>query len=157
MLASSCFTVGRVAGFLQMWCLAFRPNTSLFHQTRASCFSWSESSLGVFWKTPSWLSCAFYWRVASVWPLYHKALIGGVLLEGSPISTEELWSSVRVTIGFLVTSTIAQFGRAACSRTSLGGSKLKSNQIAFVTCYEYNRSRPHSEILSYEPLTNNAV
>ena len=27
-----------------------------------------------------------------------------VLLEGSPISTEELWSSVRVTIGFLVTS-----------------------------------------------------
>ena len=27
-----------------------------------------------------------------------------VLLEGSPFSTEELWSSVRVTIGFLVTS-----------------------------------------------------
>ena len=27
-----------------------------------------------------------------------------VVLEGSPISTEELWSSVRVTIGFLVTS-----------------------------------------------------
>ena len=27
-----------------------------------------------------------------------------VLLEGSPITAEELWSSVRVTIGFLVTS-----------------------------------------------------
>ena len=27
-----------------------------------------------------------------------------VLLEGSPISTGELWSSVRVTIGFMVTS-----------------------------------------------------
>ena len=27
-----------------------------------------------------------------------------VLLEGSLISTEEHWSSVRVTIGFLVTS-----------------------------------------------------
>ena len=27
-----------------------------------------------------------------------------VLLEGSLISTEELWSSVRVTIGFLVAS-----------------------------------------------------
>ena len=27
-----------------------------------------------------------------------------VLLEGSPISTEDLWSPVRVTIGFLVTS-----------------------------------------------------
>jgi hypothetical protein len=29
-----------------------------------------------------------------------------VLLEGSPISTEELWTSVRVTIRFLVTSLI---------------------------------------------------
>ena len=29
-----------------------------------------------------------------------------VFLEGSPISTEELWSSVRVTIGFSVTSLI---------------------------------------------------
>ena len=27
-----------------------------------------------------------------------------VLLEGSPLSTEERWSSDRVTIGFLVTS-----------------------------------------------------
>ena len=27
-----------------------------------------------------------------------------ILLEDYPISTEELWSSVRVTIGFLVTS-----------------------------------------------------
>ena len=27
-----------------------------------------------------------------------------VLLEGSPISTKEIWSAVRVTIGFLVTS-----------------------------------------------------
>ena len=58
-----------------------------------------------------------------------------VLLEGSPISTEELWSSVSVTIGFLVASLttslgqlpsprIAQFGRAASSRKSRGGSKL---------------------------------
>ena len=36
-------------------------------------------SLGVFCQTPSRLSCAFYWGVASVWPLYHKRLIGGVL------------------------------------------------------------------------------
>ena len=52
-----------------------------FHQTRESCFSWSESPLGAFWQT---------WCV--------------VLLEGSPISTKELLSSVRVTFGFLVTS-----------------------------------------------------
>jgi hypothetical protein len=37
--------------------------------------------------------------VASVWPFYHKGLKAAemvVLLEGSPISTEEVWSSVRV-------------------------------------------------------------
>ena len=32
-----------------------------------------------FGKTSSDLSCAFYWRGASVRPLYHKGLIGGVL------------------------------------------------------------------------------
>ena len=38
-----------------------------------------------------------------------------VLLEGSPISTEELWSSVRMTIGFLVTSlTKALLPRLLC-------------------------------------------
>ena len=53
-----------------------------------------------------------------------------VLLEDSPISTEELWSSVRVTIMFLVTSLskafppIAQFGQGVNSRKSLGVSKL---------------------------------
>jgi hypothetical protein len=50
-----------------------------------------------------------------------------VLLEGSPISTEELWSSVRVTIGFLVpslTKALLPYCRAASSRKSLGGSKL---------------------------------
>ena len=53
-----------------------------------------------------------------------------VLLEGSPISTEELSSSVRVTIGFLVTSlTKALLPRLLSlagwpARKSLGGSKL---------------------------------
>ena len=38
-----------------------------------------------------------------------------VLLEGSLISTEELWSSVKVTIGFLVTSlTKALLPRLLC-------------------------------------------
>ena len=46
-----------------------------------------------------------------------------VLLEGSPISTEELWSFVRVTIGFLVTSlTKALLPRllSLARRTALG-------------------------------------
>ena len=53
-----------------------------------------------------------------------------VLLEGSPICTEELLWSVRVTIGFLdnpdqgPSTPIVKFGRAASSRKSLGGSKL---------------------------------
>ncbi len=44
----------------------------LFHQTREFGFSWSESPSGG-------LSCVFHWGVASVWPLYHTGLIGGVL------------------------------------------------------------------------------
>ena len=45
-----------------------------------------------------------------------------VLLEGSPISTEELWSSVRVAIRVL--GHLPDLPRAASSRKSLGGSKL---------------------------------
>ena len=53
-----------------------------------------------------------------------------VFLEGSSISTEELWSSVRVTIGFLVTfmtkGLLPQLlsCRATSFRKSLGGSEL---------------------------------
>ena len=67
MLTPPCFTVGMVPGFLQKWRLAFRP------------FLMVWESLGAFRETPSRLSCAFYWGVASVWPLYHKGLIGGLL------------------------------------------------------------------------------
>ena len=52
------------------------------------------------------------------------------LLEGTPISTEDPWSSVsdHRVLGHLLDQDpslpIAQFGRAASSRKSLGGSKL---------------------------------
>jgi hypothetical protein len=53
--------------------------------------------------------------MASIWPLYHEGLIGGVL---------QRWlSSVRVTIGFLVTSlTKALLSRllSLAGRTALG-------------------------------------
>jgi hypothetical protein len=52
---------------------------SSFHQTRSSCFSWSDSPLGALWQNRRGLSCAFFWGGASVWPLYHKGLISGVL------------------------------------------------------------------------------
>jgi hypothetical protein len=49
--------------------------------------------------------------VSSVSPLYQKGLIGGVLQRWLSFwkvlpSSEELWSSIRVTIRFLVTSLI---------------------------------------------------
>jgi hypothetical protein len=34
---------------------------------------------------------------------------------------------------------------------------LPSNQMLFVTCTEYNRCRAYREMLTYKPLTNNAV
>ena len=54
--------------------------------------------------------------------------LGNTVLEDYLISTEELWSSVRVTLKFLVTSLTKALlprllGRAASSRKSLGGSK----------------------------------
>jgi hypothetical protein len=69
--------------------------------------------------------------VASVWPLYHKVLIGGVLQRWLPFWKDlpsPQRNSVRVTIRFLVTSLtkallplIGQFVRATGSRKSLGG------------------------------------
>jgi hypothetical protein len=106
-LPPPCFTIGMVlarwwavSGFLQLWHSGHRVQ-SWFHKTRESCFSWSESPSGAFWQTPSRLSCAFYWGVASVWP-------SGFL---SP-----LWPRPPPPI--------AQFGRAASYRKSIGGSKL---------------------------------
>ena len=91
-------------------------------------------SLGAFWQTSSGLSCNFYWGVASVWPLNHKSLIGGVLQRWLSFwkvvpSPQRNSGALSVTIGFLVPDqytflSIAQFGWVASSRKSLGGSKL---------------------------------
>jgi hypothetical protein len=97
------------------------------------------SPLCAFWQNPEGCHVPF----TEEWPQsghYHKDLIGGVLQRAAEmvvlltvfnISTEELWSSVRVTIGFLVTSLtkallprlLSLAGRPS-SRNSLGGSKL---------------------------------
>jgi hypothetical protein len=77
-------------------------------------------SIGAFWQTPSRLSCAFYWGVASVWPLYHKGLISGVLQRWlsfwkvlpSPQSNSRALSECP-------SPPIAQFGRAASSQRFL--------------------------------------
>jgi hypothetical protein len=51
---------------------------NLGFNTPENFFFHGLSPSGAFWQTPS-MSCAFYLGVASVWPLYHKGLIGGVL------------------------------------------------------------------------------
>ena len=43
------------------------------------------------------------------------------------------------------------------SEQYVDGQCAKSNHILLVTCAEYNRCRPYSEMLTYEPLTDSAV
>ena len=50
-----------------------------------------------------------------------------VLLEGSPISTEELWSSVRGTIGFSVTKALLPRLLSLAGRPALGRVLLVPN------------------------------
>ena len=110
------------------WCLTFRPKSSIFVSSdQRILFLMVWESLGTFWKTQRGLSYAIYWGVASVWPLYNKGLIC-VVLQRCPSGSfshlhEEVWSSVRVTIGFLVTSlTKALLPRylSLAGRTALG-------------------------------------
>ena len=86
-----CFTVGMVTGFLQMWRLVFGPKNWKLHKS-------------AFWKTPGRLSF-------TEWLPFGHSTIKAWLMEccrdgwhSGRFSTKELWSSVRVTIGFLVTS-----------------------------------------------------
>ena len=90
-------------------------------------------TLGAFWQTTSELSCAFYWEVASVWALYHKGLIGGLLQRWlsfwkflpSPQRNSGVLS--EWTSGFWLppwprpSPPIAQFGWPVSYRKSLGG------------------------------------
>lgn len=80
MLPPPCFTVGMMPGFLQTWPLAFKPRSSiLISSDKGILFLMVWESVGAFWQAPSGLSCAFYWGVAFVCPLYHKGVISGVL------------------------------------------------------------------------------
>ena len=98
---------------------------SWFHQTKQSWFSLSESPLLPFCKLQA--GC----HVASGGPLYHKALISGVLqrwLSFCHRGILELCQSNHWVLGHLADQgpslPIDQFGQAVSSRKSLGGSKL---------------------------------
>ena len=93
-----------------VWC--YKLGTPVFGQ----------SPLGAIWQTPSVRSCVFYWGMASIWPLYHKGLIGGVLqrwLSHFHRGPPELGQSAQGP-----SPQIAQFGQAVSSRKSLRGFKL---------------------------------
>ena len=69
--------------------------------------------------------------MASVWPLYHKGWIGGVLLRWWFSRSPQRWSLCQGDHQVLeqlpdqgTSPPIAQFGRVASSKKSLGGSKL---------------------------------
>ena len=111
-----------------MSCVRFPPDVALciqviefnFHLIKPQTIVRRALSLSrSFLKTPGALSCAFFSGVASVWPLSLKAEICEVLQRlvfpaGSPISVKELCRSVRVVIGFLVTS-LTKVLLASCS------------------------------------------
>ena len=119
MLLPSCFTIGMVPGFLQPWCWHSGQRVqSWFHQR--ILFLMACESLGAFWQTPGMQACAFSW------PLYHIGLIGGVLQRW--LSFWKVLPSLQRNFGALsewpCQSDHAQFGRVACTRKSLGGSKF---------------------------------
>ena len=89
----------------------------------------SVSLYGAFWQTPSWVSCAFYGGLSSVWPLYHKGLIGGVLQRWLsfwkvlPSPQSDHWLLGHLTDEG-TSPPIAQVGLGASFRKTVGGSKL---------------------------------
>ena len=124
MLPPPCFTVGMVQCFLH----AKEFNVCFIRQRILSKYTYLLAN-------SKWAVTCFLlrngFRLATLprRPDWWSAAEMVVLLECSHNSTEELWSSVRVTIGFLVTSLTKAllprlFGWAASSRKSVRGSKL---------------------------------
>ncbi len=89
-----------VPGFLQIWRLPFRPKSSNFLMVGESfrCLL-ANSRWAIMCLLLSLLSGSLPYR-----PDWWSAVKMVVLLKGFPLSTENHWNSVRVAIGFLVTS-----------------------------------------------------
>jgi hypothetical protein len=91
-----------------------------------------------------------------------------------------VWQGGRYTVGLLIgiSSILSNKMSPPSYSTSRGGLKvylchqpipyywwctspcqnqIRSNQMLLVTCADYNRCWPYSEMLTYEPLTNSAV
>ena len=104
MLPAPIFTIGRMPGFLQTWRLEFRPKSSILvssDQKILFLMAWEyfQGKLQVGCHVP-FTGSGFCLATLPYRPDWWSSAEMVVLLECSPISTEELWSSVRVTIGF---------------------------------------------------------
>jgi hypothetical protein len=122
-----------VPGFLQKWRLAFRPNNLIFvssDQRILLLMVWEH--LGAIWQTPSRLSCAVYWGVASVWQLYRKAWLVECCKDGCPFGrffhlhrgTLELCQSDHQVLGHLNDQGPSLWLLSLARRPALGSSKL---------------------------------
>ena len=103
MLPPPCFKdgIGQV-----MSCAWFHLDMML-HQTREFCFSWSFRCLLANSRRAVMsllLRSGFCLATLPYRPDWWSAAEMVVLLEGSPLFTVQRWSSVRVTMGFFVTS-----------------------------------------------------
>ena len=137
MLPPPCFTVGMVPGFLQMWHLALGPKSwILVSSDQRILFLMFWDSLVAFWQTPIGLSCAFYWEWLPSGHSTIKAWLVECCRDGWPSGryshlhrgSLDLCLSDHRVLGHLPdqgpSPPIAQFGWAARSRKSFGGSKL---------------------------------
>ncbi|MEQ2301746.1 hypothetical protein AMECASPLE_039225 [Ameca splendens] len=99
--------IGLVFSKQNAWHSQLRVQFWSYH-TREFCFSWSKSPSGAFGKIPDRLTCAFLSRsgfhlaTLPYRPDWWIAARVVVLLEDSPLSTYECWSSDRLTTGFQI-------------------------------------------------------
>ena len=115
MLPPLCFTVWILArwwampGFLQTWCIQAKEFNLCFirlenlvsHGLRVLQVPFGKLQTGCHVPfTREWLPSGH--STIKAWLVECCKMV--VLLEGSPLFTEKRWSSVRVTIGFLVNS-----------------------------------------------------
>lgn len=107
------------------------------HQTRSSCFSWSESPSGAFLQSVGRLLCAVHSEGASALPRYHPGLKDGLrqtmLSSWKVLHSPEVWSSDSMTNGswsspWLMSFSfpIPQFSWPASFKKSPGGPYLHS-------------------------------
>ena len=126
MLPPQCFTVGMVPGFLQTSSILVSSDQRILFLMVWESFWCLLANSMTKWVVMCLLQRSGFRLATLPWrPDWCSAAEMVVLLEVSPIFTDELWSSVTVTITFLVTClTKALLPLIAQFRKSLGGSSI---------------------------------